>query len=72
MFCPQCGQELSDGQIFCQHCGARLVEEAAQTSGAIAGAESGGREKTPWEDREARGFFGGLFKTMNEVLFRPS
>jgi hypothetical protein len=66
MFCPHCGKEVTEGQIFCQHCGARLAGEAA------AAPVTGVREKTPWEDREVRGFFGGLFKTLNETLFRPS
>jgi hypothetical protein len=66
MFCPHCGKEVTEGQIFCQHCGARLAGEAASAP------VTGGREKTPWEDREVRGFFGGLFKTLNETLFRPS
>jgi hypothetical protein len=66
MFCPHCGKEVTEGQIFCQHCGARLAGEAA--SAPVPGV----REKTPWEDREVRGFFGGLFKTLNETLFRPS
>jgi hypothetical protein len=63
MFCPQCGKEIAEGQMFCPHCGARLAELAP-----VAGA----REKTPWEDREARGFFGGLFTTVSNTLFRPS
>jgi hypothetical protein len=63
MFCPHCGKEIAEGQIFCQHCGARLAEPAPV---------AGGREKTPWEDREARGFFSGLFTTVKDTLFRPS
>ena len=74
MFCPHCGKEVSEGQIFCQHCGARLAE-APEVSGVPEAAQtmaSGGREKTPWEDRETRGFFGGFFATLREALFRPS
>jgi hypothetical protein len=71
MFCPQCGKEVSEGQIFCQHCGARVAETGKAPSVEIT-SEKGGREKTPWEDRETRGFFGGLFRTVNESLFRPS
>ena len=63
MFCPHCGKEIADGQAFCQHCGAPLAEVAQIP------AE---REKTPWEDRESRGFLSGLFSTLKEVLFRPS
>ena len=63
MFCPHCGNEIGDGQAFCQHCGMRLGEPAPGP---------GGREKTPWEDRETRGFFGGLFTTMKQVLFSPA
>jgi hypothetical protein len=72
MFCPHCGKEVADGQIFCQHCGARLSEEAASQPALERAPLGGVREKTPWEDREARGFFSGLFKTLNETLFRPS
>jgi hypothetical protein len=71
MFCPNCGQEVAEGQIFCQHCGAQLAGETGQAPLPEA-ARMSGREKTPWENREARGFFGGLFKTLNEALFRPS
>ena len=72
MFCPHCGKEVSGEQSFCHHCGARLAEAAVQPPPAEATPLSGGREKTPWEDRDARGFFGGLFKTLNESLFRPT
>ncbi len=72
MFCPHCGKEVADGQIFCQYCGARLSEETAPELAVETALLGGGREKTPWEDREARGFFGGLFKTLNETLFHPS
>ncbi len=71
MFCPKCGKEVSEGQIFCQYCGARLVEEAFPAAEAST-SQLSTREKTPWEDREARGFFNGLFATMREVLLRPS
>jgi hypothetical protein len=72
MFCPHCGKEAADGQLFCKHCGARLSEETAPGPAPERAAAAGGREKTPWEDREALGFFGGLFKTLNGTLFRPS
>jgi hypothetical protein len=72
MFCPHCGNEAADGQLFCKHCGARLSEEPAPETAPEGAAVAGGREETPWEDREALGFFGGLFKTLNETLFRPS
>jgi hypothetical protein len=67
MFCPHCGKEIAEGQAFCQHCGAGLTESV---SGPLPTA--GGRSKTPWEDRENAGFFGGLFTTLNKVLFKPS
>jgi len=76
MFCPHCGNEVAEGQLFCQHCGARLAEGAAPAMEGAPAVEAapagGGREKTPWEDREAGGFFGGLFKTLNESLFHPT
>jgi hypothetical protein len=70
MFCPHCGKEVADDQLFCQHCGARLREETQHVTDA--GPIPAGRERTAWEDREVRGFFGGLFRTMIDVLFRPS
>jgi len=63
MFCPHCGKEIAEGQVFCQHCGAKLAEAAPI---------SGPREKTEWEDRESKGFLGGLYTTLKDVLFRPS
>ncbi len=73
MFCPHCGEAVSEGQLFCQHCGAQLGQEQSQTQNVTEPAPtSSGREKTPWEDREAKGFFGGLFRTMSEALFHPS
>ena len=72
MFCPHCGKEVTEGQSFCQHCGGSLAAESVQAPVAETTPVSDGRGKTPWEDREARGFFGGLFKSLNETLFRPS
>ena len=69
MFCQHCGNEIVEGQVFCQHCGTRLVAED-HASGATP--LDAGRSKTPWEDRATNGFFNGLFKTVNEVLFSPS
>jgi len=63
MFCPHCGKEITEGQLFCQHCGGRITETVPN---------AGGREKTPWEDRETHGFLGGIFKTVKESLFAPS
>ena len=67
MFCPHCGKEIAGDQAFCQHCGASLSEPVP---GPVLSA--GGRTRTPWEDRENFGFFGGLFRTLKEVLFSPS
>lgn len=69
MFCQHCGNEIVEGQAFCQHCGTRLVGED-HASGVTPLDD--GRSKTPWEYRAANGFFNGLFKTVNEVLFSPS
>lgn len=77
MICPHCGQEAPEDHIFCHQCGARLRDEETQPAAeehARVMEQPGrrGREKTPWEDRDARGFFAGLFTTMNEVILRPS
>jgi len=64
MFCPHCGKEIVENQAFCQYCGGRLDEAGP--------AASGGRSKTPWEDRETIGFLNGLFRTVRETLSRPS
>ena len=69
MFCQHCGKEIVEGQIFCQHCGTRLV---AENSSLGVSPPDGGRYKTPWEDRETNGFFSGLFRTVQDVLFSPS
>ena len=67
MFCPHCGKEIAEDQAFCHHCGVGLREPGPGTVPSF-----GGRTKTSWEDRETSGFFGGLFLTLKEVLFRPS
>ena len=62
MFCPQCGNETTEGQVFCPACGARIVP--------IVPVESV-RKRTHWEDRETAGFFSGMFATLKESLFNP-
>ncbi len=69
MFCPHCGKEVSEGQAFCQYCGLRLFEASPEP--APIGPGAGMRGKTPWEDREQLGFFGGLFETLKQILFSP-
>lgn len=74
MFCPQCGAVVADDQKFCHQCGSRLPLHAGEKTETAesAPAISDNLEKTAWEDRESLGFFGGLFRTLNDVLFRPS
>ena len=72
MFCPQCGNEVGEEQAFCQHCGARLVQETGLAETTVSAHETGGRERTAWEDRETKGFFTGLVRTMNDVLLHPA
>jgi DNA-directed RNA polymerase subunit RPC12/RpoP len=69
VFCQNCGKEIVEGQVFCQHCGIKLIAES-RTLG-VTQPESG-RYKTPWEDRLTNGFFGGLFKTVKDVILSPS
>ncbi len=64
MFCPHCGKEVADDQIYCQHCGSLLAEPEALASG--------GRKKTAWEERDNSGFLTGLLRTLKETLFAPS
>jgi hypothetical protein len=66
MYCPQCGKEIIEGQVFCQNCGSRLVAESGMP------LSSSGRSKTAWENREEIGFFQGMFRTMKDTLFTPS
>jgi hypothetical protein len=61
VFCPDCGKSIIEDQAFCGHCGAKLSDAAG-----------GGRSKTPWEDRAAAGFASGLFRTVREILGRPT
>lgn len=70
MFCSQCGNKAVEGQQFCPACGNRL---AVSVDGEGAnGTAVAGRTRTPWEDRDTRGFFGGLSATIKESLFSPS
>jgi len=66
VFCPHCGNEITEGQVFCQQCGFRLVAEGG------TGTSEGGRSKTPWEDRASNGYLSGLFRTAKDVLLSPS
>ena len=66
MFCPYCGKVIDESQTCCQHCGARLLDNADPLIAADV------RSKTPWEDRETIGFFYGLLKTVRAVLFTPA
>jgi hypothetical protein len=34
MICPNCGNTVEDGNVFCMHCGARLVRQQPNTSGS--------------------------------------
>lgn len=66
MYCPQCGKEIAEGQVFCQYCGSRLAAEPGMS------LPSSGRTKTAWENREETGFFHGLLSTLKDALFIPS
>jgi len=67
MFCPHCGKEITEDQDFCHHCGSRARENAPEPIAA-----AGERVKTPWEDRETTGFFGGLSLTVRQVISSPT
>lgn len=62
MYCPHCGKETNEGQVFCHSCGAKIAQDSA--AGTI-------RSRTPWEDREQRGALAGLVATLKESLFSP-
>lgn len=66
MFCPHCGTEIGEGYAFCPNCGIKLEQPG------VIPSSGGERQKTPWEDRETQGFFGGLFRTVRQVLFQPA
>jgi hypothetical protein len=65
MFCPHCGKEVSEHQVYCQFCGGKIAD-------AAPGQSATGRERTAWEDRSRNGLMGGLLKTLKESLFNPS
>ncbi|MFA5072525.1 MAG: YIP1 family protein [Nitrospirota bacterium] len=67
MFCPHCGKEITEGQLFCSSCGANLIAQIPEVVSA-----GGGRSKTPWEERGTIGYVKGLFGTVQHVLFKPS
>jgi hypothetical protein len=64
MRCPHCGNDINEGQAFCQYCGAKVAQQPA--------AVAAGRGKTPWENRDVLGIFRGLVATIKEALFSPS
>jgi hypothetical protein len=66
MYCPRCGKEIVEEQVFCQYCGLRLLPDPSLS---LSSTE---RRKTAWESREETGFFQGLFRTMKDALFTPS
>lgn len=63
MFCPQCGVEVGETQVFCHACGGRIVT-------SFSSEEM--RGKTAWELRSERGFLDSLLQTMRESLFGPT
>ena len=36
MFCPKCGKETEDGELFCGNCGAKMETEPAPKAGKSA------------------------------------
>ena len=63
MFCPHCGNEVLEGQAFCQFCGGK--------TGAVP-APFAGRSHTAWEAEDSQWSFRGLMATLRESLFSPS
>jgi hypothetical protein len=64
MRCTHCGNDINEGQAFCQYCGARVEQLPADVAT--------GRGKTPWENRDVLGSFRSLVATIKEALFSPS
>jgi hypothetical protein len=62
MFCPHCGKEIAEGQVFCQYCGAKPQKLLRFPD----------REKRHFGKTVNREFLRGLFTTLNDVLFHPS
>ncbi len=65
MFCPHCGKEVNEDQMYCQSCGGKIA-------GASPAPSAAGREKTAWEDRSRYGGARGLLVTLKNSLFSPS
>lgn len=63
MFCPQCGIEVGENQVFCHGCGGRIA--ASSPGGALRG-------KTDWELRGETGAVRGMLRTLRESLFNPT
>ncbi|MDF1563990.1 MAG: Yip1 family protein [Deltaproteobacteria bacterium] len=74
--CQQTFDTESFGPQDCPHCGMRvhLVDPRAQPReepAAAAPEPPAAEARTPWEEREKRGFFAGFLETTKQALFHP-
>lgn len=75
--CPNCGHPRQEGASFCSNCGKPFEEPKSETTSPEMPPEETSSPPAPetkytaWEDRENRGFFGGLWETWKESVFYP-
>lgn len=74
--CPNCGHPREEGTSFCSNCGKPFEEprsdEKLPEQTSMPPPLSPEKEYVAWEDRENKGFFGGLWETWRESVFYPN
>jgi hypothetical protein len=77
--CPNCGQPRPEGASFCGNCGKPFEEPKSETPAPETPPEetsapppAAEARYAAWEDRENKGFFGGLWETWKESVFYPN
>ena len=77
--CPNCGHPRQEGASFCGNCGKPFEEPRRETpapemhpEGTTAPPPAPEARYAAWEDRDNKGFFGGLWETWKESVFYPN
>jgi hypothetical protein len=77
--CPNCGHPRQEGASFCGNCGKPFEEPKRETpapetppEGTSAQSPAPEARYAAWEDRDNKGFFGGLWETWKESVFYPN